>query len=67
MDINIIFRIKAPYFKSNINCAATVISNTKIKIKGGYSSKLSAKSPFNSAIKERCIPQPGHSKPRYCL
>lgn len=38
-------------------------SVTRMGIAGGYSRKLSCKSPLKSASKERWKPQPGQSKP----
>ena len=44
--------------KNNVNITGS---------KAGYNSKLPIKSPFNKAMKERCIPQPGQSIPEYFL
>lgn len=48
-------------------CNTKNVNNKIIGIRAGYNIKLSDRLPFISAKNERCIPQPGQSKPKYFL
>ena len=61
------FKTFGPAENLNLRCSARKINKTNTNIRGGYWWKLSSKSPLISATKDLCMPQPGHSIPKYFL
>ena len=67
VKINEIFKTKAPFSNLKIRWRIRKESKKKVGSNAGYTFRLSIKFPFNNSINALCIPQPGHSIPKYFL
>ena len=66
-NIKEIFNKKEPFLNLKIKCNINKINIKIIGKSAGNILMLSMMLPFNNSIKALCIPQPGHSIPRYFL